>query len=46
MRYAVGMGSGTMIYIPSFIMIGSGTQKLMRGRGFTDTTFIFSKLKK
>jgi hypothetical protein len=27
--YAVEMGSGAMIYIPSFIMIGSGIQKLM-----------------
>jgi hypothetical protein len=31
MRYAVEMGSGAMIYIPSFIKIGSGIQK------FTDT---------
>jgi hypothetical protein len=32
MKYAVEMGSGTMIYIPSSIKIGSGIQKLM-GRG-------------
>jgi hypothetical protein len=29
------MGSGAMIYIPSFIKIGSGIQKLMGG-GYTD----------
>jgi hypothetical protein len=31
MKYAVGMGSGAMIYeyIPSFIKIGSGIQKLI-----------------
>jgi hypothetical protein len=29
--YAVEMGSGDMICIPSFIKIGSGTQKLMGG---------------
>jgi hypothetical protein len=31
MKYAVEMGSGAMIYIPSFIKIGSGIQKLMGG---------------
>jgi hypothetical protein len=31
MKYAVEMGSGAMIYIPSFIQIGSGNQKLIRG---------------
>jgi hypothetical protein len=31
MKYADEMGSGTMIYIPSFIKIGSGIQKLIRG---------------
>jgi hypothetical protein len=30
-KYAVEMGSGAMIYIPSFIKNGSGIQKLMRG---------------
>jgi hypothetical protein len=30
MRYATEMGSGAMIYIPSFIQIGSGIQKLLR----------------
>jgi hypothetical protein len=29
MKYAVEMGSGAMIYISSFIKIGSGIQKLM-----------------
>jgi hypothetical protein len=28
MKYAVKMGSGAMIYISSFIKIGSGIQKL------------------
>jgi hypothetical protein len=39
MKYAVEMGSGAMIYIlylPSFIKIGSGIQKLM-GEGVTQT---------
>jgi hypothetical protein len=36
MNYVVVMGSGAVIYIPSFIKIGSGNQKLM-GRRFTDT---------
>jgi hypothetical protein len=31
MKYAVEMGSGAMIYIPSFIKIGSGTQQLIGG---------------
>jgi hypothetical protein len=31
MTYAVEMGSGPMMYIPSFINIGSGIQKLIRG---------------
>jgi hypothetical protein len=30
MKYAVDMGSGAMIYIPSFIKICSGIQKLIR----------------
>jgi hypothetical protein len=29
MKYAVEMGSGAMIYIPSFRKIGSGIQKLI-----------------
>jgi hypothetical protein len=29
MKYAVEMGSGAMIYIPSFIKTGSGIQKLI-----------------
>jgi hypothetical protein len=36
MKYAVEMDSGAIIYIPSFINIGSGIQRLMGG-GFTDT---------
>jgi hypothetical protein len=31
MKYAVEMGSGAMIYIQSFIMCGSGFQKLLGG---------------
>jgi hypothetical protein len=31
MKYAIWMGSGAMIYIPSFIKICSGIQKLIRG---------------
>jgi hypothetical protein len=29
MKYAVEMGSGAVIYIPRFIKIGSGIQKLI-----------------
>jgi hypothetical protein len=31
MNYAIEMGSGAMIYIPSFIKIGSTIQKVMQG---------------
>jgi hypothetical protein len=31
MKYAVEIGSGAMIYIPSFIKIGPGVQKLIAG---------------
>jgi hypothetical protein len=46
MKYAVEMGSGAMIYMPSFIQTGSDMQKLMRwGLSQTDRqhkpTFIF-----
>jgi hypothetical protein len=48
MKYAVEMGSGALIYTPSFTEIGSGIQKLMGGGGDTRTgcishkpTFIF-----
>jgi hypothetical protein len=36
MKCALEMGSGVMIYIPSFLKIGSGIQKLRVG-GLTDT---------
>jgi hypothetical protein len=36
MKYAVAMGSVVIIYVPSFIKIGSDIRKLM-GRGYTDT---------
>jgi hypothetical protein len=32
MKYAVGMGTGAMMYIPCFKKIGLGIQKLIRGR--------------
>jgi hypothetical protein len=32
MKYAVEMGSSSMIYTPSFIKIGSGIQKLTVGK--------------
>jgi hypothetical protein len=31
MKYAIEMGSGAMICIPSFIKIGSGIQTFIRG---------------
>jgi hypothetical protein len=31
MKYAVGMGSGAVIYEPTLMKIGSGIQKLIRG---------------
>jgi hypothetical protein len=31
MKYAVEMGSGAMIHIPSLIKTGSGIQELIRG---------------
>jgi hypothetical protein len=49
MKYAVEMSSGGMVYIPSFIQIGSGIQKLMgvihrqHGDRISILSFIFSK---
>jgi hypothetical protein len=40
MKYAVEMGSGAMIYIPSFIKIGSGIQKLRGGIQHTCTQIV------
>jgi hypothetical protein len=37
MTYAAEMGLDAMIYIPSFIKIGSGIQKLVWGKEYTDT---------
>jgi hypothetical protein len=37
MKYAVEMGSGAMIYVPSFIKIDSGIQKLLGGDTHTET---------
>jgi hypothetical protein len=31
MKYAAEIGSGAMMYVPSFIKIGSGIQKLIGG---------------
>jgi hypothetical protein len=31
MKYAIEMSSGAIIYIRSFVKIGSGIQKLIRG---------------
>jgi hypothetical protein len=42
-KYAVGMGSGAMIYIRSFIKTGSGIQKLMGGYTDTQTARLFHK---
>jgi hypothetical protein len=41
MKYAVEMGSFAMIYIPSFIKIGLGIQKLLGGGGFTGTQTVW-----
>jgi hypothetical protein len=38
MKQAVVMGSGAMIYMPNFINIGSGAQKLMGE--YTDSMLI------
>jgi hypothetical protein len=43
MKYAFEMGSGAMIYIPSFVKIDSGIQKLM-GRGNTQNGDRISRL--
>jgi hypothetical protein len=37
MSYAVEIGLGAMILIPSFIMIGSSIQKLIKGDTHTNT---------
>jgi hypothetical protein len=37
MKYTVEMGSGAMLYISSFINIGSAIQTL-RGEGYTERT--------
>jgi hypothetical protein len=40
MKYATEMASGGKIYIPSFIMIGSGIQKSLGRYTYTDTQTI------
>jgi hypothetical protein len=37
MNYAVEMGLGAMMYIPSFIKVGSGVRKLIVGDTHTNT---------
>jgi hypothetical protein len=37
MKYAVGIGSGAMIYVPIFIKISSGIQNLINGDTHTYT---------
>jgi hypothetical protein len=39
MNHDVEMGSGAMIYIPSFLKIGSGIKKLIRGYTETQTAW-------
>jgi hypothetical protein len=39
MKYAVQMGSGVMIYIPSLIKIGLSIQKSIRGDTQTHTAW-------
>jgi hypothetical protein len=53
MKYAVEMGSGAMICIPSFIKIGSGIQKLIwrdaqahRQDGYRISLLLFFKRRK
>jgi hypothetical protein len=47
MKYAAEMGSGTMIYILSFIKIGSGLQKFTRRiHRSQKPTFNFFKIRK
>jgi hypothetical protein len=46
MKYATEMGSNAMTYIPNFINIGSGIQKLTCGtrqHGDLISLFLFSK---
>jgi hypothetical protein len=40
MKYVIEMGSGAMIYTPSFIKIGPGIQKLVGGGGIHSHTDI------
>jgi hypothetical protein len=40
MKYAVEMGSGAMIYIPSFIQTGSAIQKFMGGNTHIDSMVV------
>jgi hypothetical protein len=42
MKYACEVGSGTMIYITSFMKIGSGIQKLMGGGQHRDRIILLS----
>jgi hypothetical protein len=43
MKYAIEMGSGAIIYMPSFIKIGSGMKKLLGwGYAYRNTDIFFS----
>jgi hypothetical protein len=50
MKYAIEMGSGSMIYIPTFITISSGIQKLIgrthRHHGDLISPLLFFKIRK
>jgi hypothetical protein len=51
MKYAVEMGSGAMIYAPSFIKIDPGIEKLIEGihrqhGGLISLLFYFLKIRK
>jgi hypothetical protein len=49
MKYAAEMGSSAMIYMPSFVKIGSAIQKLMEGgeqRGESISLLLFFKIRK
>jgi hypothetical protein len=37
MKYAVEMGSGSIIYVPGFVEFGLGFQKLLRGCTYRHT---------
>jgi hypothetical protein len=44
MMYAVELDSGAMIYVPNFIKVGSGIQKLLRCDTRADRRHTYSKV--